>query len=84
MFCFCRARTYAKREYAVLGVRANHSTDWNVSILSANHNAAIPSEIEALRSAHPGESEAVLNDRVLGGIAITRGLSVFSTDNDHS
>jgi len=59
---------------AVLGVRADHNTDWDVSILSANHHAALPSEIEALRSAHPGESEVILNDRVLGGIAITRAV----------
>ncbi|KAF9652898.1 protein serine threonine phosphatase 2C [Thelephora ganbajun] len=59
---------------AVLGVRVDPST-WRVSTLSANHNATVPSEIEALRSAHPGESEVVLNNRVLGGIAVTRDTS---------
>lgn len=68
----------------VLGIRADQGTDWDVSILSANHHAAVSSEIEALRSAHPGELEVVLNDRVLGGIAITRGLFIFSVNLDHS
>jgi len=66
---------------AVLGVRVDPSV-WNISILSANHNAAVPSEIEALRSAHPGESEVILNNRVLGGIAITRAVGdhIFKLD----
>lgn len=67
----------------MLGIRADDST-WDVSILSANHHAAIPSEIETLRSAHPGESEVILNNRVLGGIAITRGLLIFSIEHDYS
>jgi urea transporter len=71
-----------KRWHGVLGIRADDST-WDVSVLSANHHAAIPSEIETLRSTHPGESEVVLNNRVLGGIAITRGLFVFSIDYDY-
>jgi len=67
---------------AVLGVRANRGANWDISILSANHNAAIPSEIEALRSAHPGESEVILNNRVFGGIAITRAVGdhIFKMD----
>jgi len=73
MFHPYRARVYTKRWCGVLGIRADGGA-WDVSILSANHNAAVPSEIETLRSAHPGESEAILNNRVLGGIAITRGL----------
>ena len=64
----------AKRWCEVLGVRTDDSA-WDVSVLSANHHAAVPSEIETLQSAHPGESEVILNNRVLGGIAITRGLS---------
>jgi hypothetical protein len=74
------AGTYTER-HGVLGVRADRGANWDISILSANHNAAIPSEIEALKSAHPGESEVALNNRVLGGIAITRGhLSSQSTE----
>lgn len=68
----------------MLGVRVGDNKDWDISILSANHHAALPSEIDTLRSAHPGESEVVLNDRVLGGIAITRGLSIFTVDLDQS
>lgn len=68
---------------AVLGIRTDPNPDWEISILSANHHAALPSEIEALRSAHPGESEVVLNKRVLGGIAITRAVGdhIFKLDN---
>lgn len=70
----------------VLGTRAGSSADWEVSILSANHHAALPSEIEALRAAHPGESGAILNNRVLGGIAITRAVGdhIFKVDRSWS
>lgn len=74
---------HALNDGGVLGVRAPHGA-WDVSVLSANHHAAIPSEIEALRSAHPGESEVILNNRVLGGLAITRGLFVFSIDDNRN
>lgn len=77
-----RTEAYTKRWCGVLGIRADGGA-WDVSILSANHNAAVPSEIETLRSAHPGESEVTLNNRVLGGIAITRGLFAFSIDHDY-
>lgn len=73
----------AERRCGVMGVRVDHSA-WNISILSANHHAAIPSEINALRSAHPGEPEVILNNRVLGGLAITRGSFVFPVGWDHS
>ena len=65
----------------MLGVRAGRGA-WNVSILSANHHASVPSEIEALRSTHPGESEVILNNRVLGGLAITRGSLIYSIEHD--
>lgn len=67
----------------MLGTRSDIG-DWDVFILSANHNATVPSEIETLQSAHPGESEVALNNRVLGGIAITRGLFVLSIGRDQS
>lgn len=76
---FSHSGTCAEQQLGVLGVRADHSASWDVTILSANHHAALPSEIQALRSAHPGEPEVALNDRVLGGIAITRGPSPQST-----
>lgn len=68
---------------AVLGVRAGNGTSWDISVLSANHHAAVPSEIEALRSAHPDEPDVALNNRVLGGIAITRAVGdhVFKVDS---
>ena len=53
-------------------------TIWSLHLPSLS--AAIPSEVEALQSAHPGELEVILNNRVLGGIAITRGLFVFSIE----
>ncbi|KDQ57569.1 hypothetical protein JAAARDRAFT_130764 [Jaapia argillacea MUCL 33604] len=58
---------------AVLGVK-NSNQDWDVSILSSNHNGREPSEVERIHKAHPGEPECVLRDRVLGAIAVTRAI----------
>lgn len=46
---------------------------WDVLVLSGNHNGADPAEAERIRREHPGEDECVLDDRVLGAIAVTRG-----------
>lgn len=42
-------------------------------VLSEAHNGKNPAEAERIRAAHPGESECVLRNRVLGAIAVTRG-----------
>lgn len=46
---------------------------WNPLILSTDHNAQEASEVARVRKEHPGEQACILNDRVLGAIAITRG-----------
>lgn len=52
------------------------SGEWHSRLLSSNHNGADPAEAERIRSEHPGESESVLRDRVLGAIAVTRGMYI--------
>lgn len=49
---------------------------WNPLILSTDHNAQEASEVARVRKEHPGEQACILNDRVLGAIAITRGSFV--------
>ncbi|KAJ7165151.1 protein serine threonine phosphatase 2C [Mycena filopes] len=61
---------------AVLGFK-QPSGVWDTQVLSANHNGADADEVARLRSEHPGEEECVLNDRVLGAIAITRAAGDF-------
>lgn len=52
---------------------------WNPLILSTDHNAKADAEVARIREEHPGESECILNDRVLGAIAVTRGSFSFTT-----
>jgi len=42
--------------------------------LSSNHNGINELEVDRIRKAHPGEEECVLEDRVLGAIAVTRAV----------
>lgn len=44
-------------------------------VLSVDHNGRDPSEVARILSEHPGEEEAIMRDRVLGAIAVTRGKS---------
>jgi pyruvate dehydrogenase phosphatase len=60
----------------VLGTK-DTSGKWNAKILSHNHNGTDKGEVERLKSEHPGEDGVVLNDRVLGAIAVTRGISGY-------
>ncbi|KIY53152.1 protein serine/threonine phosphatase 2C [Fistulina hepatica ATCC 64428] len=53
------------------------SGQWSSSVLSFNHNAGDPGEAARLKSEHPGEEEIILNDRVLGVIAITRAIGDY-------
>ena len=47
-------------------------------MLSSFHNGRNENETERIRSEHPGEEEScVSNNRVLGAIAVTRGMSSF-------
>ncbi|KAJ6475215.1 protein serine threonine phosphatase 2C [Mycena vitilis] len=61
---------------AVLGSR-KPSGEWETTLLSANHNGTDPTETAHIRDEHPGESECVLRDRVLGAIAVTRAVGDF-------
>lgn len=46
--------------------------------MSETHNGNQAIEADRVRLEHPGEEEAVLRNRVLGAIAVTRGRSVTS------
>ncbi|KAL1748795.1 phosphatase 2C-like domain-containing protein [Schizophyllum fasciatum] len=63
---------------AALCTREERGGPWRVERLSANHNGVDPEEAARVRAEHPGEEEAMLNDRVVGTIAVTRGASVAS------
>jgi pyruvate dehydrogenase phosphatase len=41
--------------------------------LSSPHNGLVQSEVERIRSEHPGEDDAVIGYRVLGALMVTRG-----------
>ncbi|KAJ3547651.1 hypothetical protein NM688_g5376 [Phlebia brevispora] len=62
----CAAQGTAKQEAAM-----GHGTR---ALLSANHNGRDEGEVARIRADHPDEPECVLNDRVLGGIAVTRAI----------
>ena len=51
------------------------SGDHKVSNLTSIHNATIAAERERIQVDHPGEEEAILNNRVLGALEPTRGAS---------
>lgn len=63
--------TYTSR-LIVLGTK-DSTKMWKTSLLSFNHNGVDPSEAQRIKSEHPGEEECILQDRVLGSIAVTRG-----------
>ncbi|KAG5646316.1 hypothetical protein DXG03_003913 [Asterophora parasitica] len=58
---------------AALGVREADG-DWRSTLLSSYHNGSNVVEQERVKSEHPGEPEAILEDRVLGAIAVTRAV----------
>lgn len=60
---------------SVLGTRPEGG-EWSAELLSFAHNGENPVEASRVRAAHPGEPECMLNDRVLGVIAVTRGESL--------
>ncbi|KAJ6500713.1 phosphatase 2C-like domain-containing protein [Mycena sanguinolenta] len=47
---------------------------WDVEFITSEHNGDNPAEIERVIREHPGEPECVVNRRVLGALAPTRGL----------
>ncbi|KAG2141435.1 phosphatase 2C-like domain-containing protein [Suillus bovinus] len=58
----------------VLGSRRDASSQWDASILSDNHNASNPAEVDRIKRQHPDEPECVFDDRVLGNLAVTRAV----------
>ncbi|KAG1735080.1 protein serine threonine phosphatase 2C [Suillus paluster] len=58
---------------AVLGTKNSNGT-WDATILSVHHNGTNPAEVARIRKEHPGESECIKYDRVLGAIAVTRAI----------
>ncbi|KAF9007959.1 protein serine threonine phosphatase 2C [Cyathus striatus] len=58
---------------AVLGTQLP-SGRWQASILSSFHNGQNEAEVSQIRREHPNEQECVLNERVLGAIAVTRAV----------
>lgn len=57
--------------------RKDHLGKWSASLLSSFHNGQNKTEVDQIRKDHPGEAECVLNERVLGAIAVTRGSCLF-------
>ncbi|EIN03627.1 protein serine/threonine phosphatase 2C [Punctularia strigosozonata HHB-11173 SS5] len=57
----------------VLGTQ-DQSGEWDIRVLSSNHNAKNPEEAGRIRGEHPGEAECVVDDRVLGMMAVTRAV----------
>ncbi|KAJ7063674.1 phosphatase 2C-like domain-containing protein [Mycena amicta] len=47
---------------------------WDVEFITAEHNGDNDAEIARVHREHPGEPECVVNRRVLGALAPTRGL----------
>ena len=45
-----------------------------MQILTSPHNGRTEAEQLRIKGEHPGEERAVFNDRVLGAIAVTRGV----------
>ena len=57
----------------VLGRRGSNGK-WATTILSAYHNGTEQSEVDRVKTEHPQEPEVIVDDRVLGVIAVTRGM----------
>ncbi|KDQ18817.1 hypothetical protein BOTBODRAFT_153711 [Botryobasidium botryosum FD-172 SS1] len=62
---------------AILGTKLP-SGEWKTTLLSSCHNGDNEREVQRVRDEHPGERQCILNQRVLGALAVTRALG------DHS
>jgi len=51
--------------------------DWDIEVLTTNHNGDNIDELERVRKAHPGEPECIVDNRVLGALAPTRCTSLL-------
>jgi len=61
---------------AVLGYKLADGS-LRTKLLSSFHNGYEKAEVNRIREEHPGESECILDDRVLGAIAVTRAVGDF-------
>ncbi|KAF8647138.1 hypothetical protein AX16_006969 [Volvariella volvacea WC 439] len=57
---------------AVLGFK--QLWGWEVMLLSGYHNASDPFEEERIRNEHPNEHECIVDERILGALAVTRAI----------
>jgi hypothetical protein len=55
----------------------NAPKDWDIEVLTTNHNGDNIDELERVRKAHPGEPECIVDNRVLGALAPTRCTSLL-------
>ncbi|KAF8894907.1 protein serine threonine phosphatase 2C [Gymnopilus junonius] len=62
---------------AILGGK-DTSDEWKSKVLSVAHNGENTAEADKVRQEHPGELECMLDDRVLGAIAVTRAVGDFT------
>ena len=76
---------YVLTRYVYILVLRRKTADgtWDAEVLSTAHNAREADEADRIRREHPDEPECVVNDRVLGGIAVTRGVSLRSNCSSH-
>ena len=58
----------------MLGIR-HPDGHWTASRLSSYHNGVNPAEKTKITAEHPGEADCIVNDRILGALAVTRGTS---------
>ncbi|PPQ99717.1 hypothetical protein CVT24_009700, partial [Panaeolus cyanescens] len=54
------------------------SDKWDATVLSTAHNGEAKGEAEKIITEHPNEPEVMLDDRVLGSIAVTRAVGDFA------
>ncbi|KIJ45828.1 hypothetical protein M422DRAFT_226899 [Sphaerobolus stellatus SS14] len=58
---------------ALLGT-PSQSNVWKTFRITKNHGGNDPEEVQRIQAEHPGEEECILNNRVLGAIAVTRAI----------
>ena len=57
----------------VLGTTIGEN-QWKALKITSNHNGDNLEEVNRIIAEHPGEDEVMLKKRVLGAIAVTRGI----------
>jgi len=62
--------------FAVIGSKSE-SGSWTSKVASTSHNGENKDAAAQVIAAHPGEHECMLDNRVIGAIAVTRGMCMF-------